>query len=53
MEGSTQKKATAMNKGWCNKDSRIAMALQEERAGGIELSIPAAELDEEEAKRKK
>jgi 3-hydroxyisobutyrate dehydrogenase len=48
-----QEMMTAMNRGWGDKDSRIAMVLQEERAGGIELRIPAAELDEEEAKRKK
>lgn len=48
-----QEMMSAMNRGWGDKDSRIAMVLQEERAGGIELRIPAALLDEEEAKRKK
>lgn len=48
-----QEMMTAMNRGWGNKDSRIAMVLQEERAGGIELRIPEALLDEEEAKKNK
>jgi len=48
-----QEMMSAMNRGWGDKDSRIAMVLQEERAGGIELRIPAAQLDEEESKRKK
>ena len=48
-----QEMMTAMNRGWGDKDSRIAMVLQEERAGGIELRIPAAQLDDEEAKRNK
>jgi 3-hydroxyisobutyrate dehydrogenase len=46
-----QEMMTAMNRGWGDKDSRIAMVLQEERAGGIELRIPEAQLDDEEAKR--
>ena len=37
-----QELMSAMNRGWGDKDSRIAMLLQEERAGGIEISIPDA-----------
>jgi 3-hydroxyisobutyrate dehydrogenase len=37
-----QELMSAMNRGWADKDSRIAMLLQEERAGGIEISIPDA-----------
>ena len=33
---------TAMNRGWGNRDARIAMVLQEERCGGIEVRIPDA-----------
>ncbi|MFC1982957.1 NAD(P)-dependent oxidoreductase [Chloroflexota bacterium] len=32
----------AMNRGWGDKDSRVAMLLQEERCGGIEVRIPDA-----------
>lgn len=37
-----QELMSAMNRGWGDKDSIIAMLLQEERAGGIEISIPDA-----------
>ena len=35
-----QEMMSAMNRGWGNRDSRIAMLLQEERAGGVEVRIP-------------
>ena len=35
-----QELTTAMNRGWGDKDSRVAMLLQEERSGGIEVRIP-------------
>ena len=38
-----QELMTAMNRGWGDQDSRIAMLLQEERAGEIEVSIPNLE----------
>lgn len=38
-----QELMAAMNRGWADKDSRIAMLLQEERAGGIRVRIPDAE----------
>lgn len=41
-----QEMMSAMNRGWDNKDSRIAMLLQEERAGGIEVRIPESELEQ-------
>jgi 3-hydroxyisobutyrate dehydrogenase-like beta-hydroxyacid dehydrogenase len=44
-----QEMITAMNRGWGNKDSRSAMLLQEERAGGIEVRIPENEINEEQA----
>jgi 3-hydroxyisobutyrate dehydrogenase len=34
----------AMNRGWGGRDSRIAMVLQEERAG-LDLKVPAAEIE--------
>ncbi len=37
-----QEMMSAMNRGWGSRDSRIAMLLQEERAGGIEVRIPDA-----------
>ncbi len=46
-----QEMISAMNRGWGNKDSRSAMLLQEERAGGIEVRIPEAEIIEETKKR--
>lgn len=42
-----QEMMSALNRGWGDKDSRIPMLLQEERAGGIKVRIPDAELDEE------
>jgi 3-hydroxyisobutyrate dehydrogenase-like beta-hydroxyacid dehydrogenase len=39
-----QEMMAAMNRGWGDKDSRIAVLLQEERAGNIEIRVPAAEL---------
>jgi 3-hydroxyisobutyrate dehydrogenase-like beta-hydroxyacid dehydrogenase len=42
-----QEMLTAMNRGWGNKDSRSAMLLQEERAGGIQVRIPESEIVEE------
>jgi 3-hydroxyisobutyrate dehydrogenase-like beta-hydroxyacid dehydrogenase len=42
-----QEMMSAMNRGWGNKDSRSAMLLQEERAGGIEVRIPETEIVEE------
>ena len=38
-----QEMMAAMNRGWGDKDSRITVLLQEERAGGIELRVPKAE----------
>jgi 3-hydroxyisobutyrate dehydrogenase-like beta-hydroxyacid dehydrogenase len=35
----------AMNRGWAERDSRVAMLLQEERAG-VEIKVPAAALKE-------
>jgi 3-hydroxyisobutyrate dehydrogenase len=34
----------AMNRGWGGKDSRVAMVLQQERAG-VEIKVPQAEVD--------
>jgi len=48
-----QEMMSAMNRGWGDRDSRVAMLLQEERAGGIEVRIPEAQLKEEEARRNK
>jgi 3-hydroxyisobutyrate dehydrogenase-like beta-hydroxyacid dehydrogenase len=45
-----QEMISAMNRGWGNRDSRSAMLLQEERAGGIEVRIPDSEIDEEQRK---
>ncbi|MFC1932868.1 NAD(P)-dependent oxidoreductase [Chloroflexota bacterium] len=39
-----QELMSAMIRGWGDKDSRIAMLLQEERAGGIEVRIPEVEI---------
>jgi 3-hydroxyisobutyrate dehydrogenase len=36
---------TALNKGWGDKDSCIALLLQENRAGGVEVRIPEAEVE--------
>jgi 3-hydroxyisobutyrate dehydrogenase-like beta-hydroxyacid dehydrogenase len=35
----------AMNRGWADRDSRVSMLLQEERAG-VEIKVPAAALKE-------
>jgi 3-hydroxyisobutyrate dehydrogenase len=35
----------AMNRGWADRDSRVAMLLQEERAG-VEIKVPAGKLKE-------
>lgn len=43
-----QELMSAMNRGWGDKDSRIAMLLQEERAGGIEVHIPDAKTEQTE-----
>jgi len=43
-----QELMSAMNRGWGDKDSRIAMLLQEERAGGIEVHIPDAKNEQTE-----
>jgi 3-hydroxyisobutyrate dehydrogenase-like beta-hydroxyacid dehydrogenase len=45
-----QEMISAMNRGWGNKDSRSAMQLQEERAGGIQVRIPDNEIDAEQKK---
>jgi hypothetical protein len=34
-----------MNRGWGERDSRVAMLLQEERAG-VKIAVPAAQLKE-------
>ena len=44
---------SAMNRGWGNKDSRVTMLLQEERAGGIKVRIPVEKLAPGEAKKNK
>jgi 3-hydroxyisobutyrate dehydrogenase len=33
----------ALNRGWAERDSRVAMLLQEERAG-VEIKVPEADL---------
>ncbi len=38
---------SAMNRGWGEKDVRISMLLQEERAGEIEVRIPLEEMEQE------
>jgi len=35
-----QEMMAAMNRGWGDRDSRVAMLLQEERAGGVEVRVP-------------
>lgn len=37
-----QEMTAALNRGWADKDSRIAMLLQEERAGGVEVRVDEA-----------
>jgi 3-hydroxyisobutyrate dehydrogenase-like beta-hydroxyacid dehydrogenase len=39
-----QEMMSAMNRGWGERDSRSAMLLQEERAGGIEVRIPETDI---------
>jgi hypothetical protein len=38
----------ALNRGWENRDSRVAMLLQQERAG-IKIAVPEAELSDGKA----
>jgi 3-hydroxyisobutyrate dehydrogenase len=45
-----QEMMSALNRGWGNRDSRVTMLLQEERAGNIEVRIPEDQLNEELAK---
>jgi len=40
-----QELLSAVNRGWGDLDSRVAMLLQEERAGGIEVRIGDAEIE--------
>ena len=35
----------ALNRGWAQRDSRVAMLLQEERAG-VQIAVPADKLRE-------
>ena len=44
-----QELTAALNRGWADLDSRVAMKLQEERAGNIEVRIPKADADALEA----
>lgn len=37
----------AMNRGWGEKDVRISMLLQEQRAGGVEARIPVEEMEQD------
>jgi 3-hydroxyisobutyrate dehydrogenase-like beta-hydroxyacid dehydrogenase len=48
-----QEMMSAMNRGWESRDSRVAMLLQEERAGGVEVRIAESVLKEEEARQSK
>lgn len=48
-----QEMMSAMNRGWGDRDSRVSMLLQEERAGGIKVRIPESQLKDEEARRVK
>ena len=41
-----QEMMSAMNRGWGDLDSRVAMLLQEERAGGVEVRIADAESEQ-------
>ena len=36
-----QEMTEALNRGWADRDSRVAMLLQEERAG-VEIKVPEA-----------
>ena len=40
-----QELMSAVNRGWRDKDATIALLLQEERAGGIEVRVPDAEIE--------
>jgi 3-hydroxyisobutyrate dehydrogenase len=40
-----QEYLSAINRGWREKDSTITLLLQEERAGGIEVRVPDAEIE--------
>ncbi|MCY4652040.1 MAG: NAD(P)-dependent oxidoreductase [Dehalococcoidia bacterium] len=44
-----QELTSALNRGWADLDSRVAMKLQEERAGNIEVRIEKADADALEA----
>ena len=44
-----QELTSALNRGWADLDSRIAMKLQEERAGNVEVRIEKADADALEA----
>ncbi|MXY45635.1 MAG: NAD(P)-dependent oxidoreductase [Chloroflexi bacterium] len=44
-----QELTAALNRGWADMDSRIAMTLQEERAGGVEVRIAKSDADALEA----
>ncbi len=48
-----QEMMAALNRGWGDRDSRVSMLLQEERAGGIAVRIPDDQLDEEVQKTRK
>ena len=44
-----QELTAALNRGWADMDSRVAMKLQEERAGGVEVRIAKGDADAMEA----
>ena len=44
-----QELTSALNRGWADLDSRVAMKLQEERAGNVEVRIEKADADALEA----
>jgi 3-hydroxyisobutyrate dehydrogenase-like beta-hydroxyacid dehydrogenase len=48
-----QEMMSALNRGWGDRDSRVTMLLQEERAGNIEVRIPEDQLNEELARNNK
>ena len=41
-----QEMTEALNRGWGERDSRITMCLQEERAGGVEVRVAPDRIDE-------
>jgi len=45
-----QEMMSALNRGWGDRDSRVTVLLQEERAGNIEVRIPETQLNEEIAR---